>query len=761
MATQIFASEPGIRVDRRDLGVSSPQSAPTTDTMLIIGTAIDGPNDRPVWYTSIDDLIREFGPTDRRPELGHGALVEGFNGNTISRAAQEAWDGGCRSIIVRRVGGSKASTPLAGYNYATDTTAVITSVTGTANLAYGGFPLSNVVISNTLCTVLATSGADLRYATTVSLATDSYLDWTVYVPSRQWESRITANNGLTITLADSIPSYVQASDPFIIYPAGAYAIFDTNGNPMNPANFLIGPGSTTVACTITCRTSLVTDTRYTRHFPNPGETVIVHFYMLPDKVINLKSLTPSNIYNASGTYGTATQDGCWALLSQSLPTIGTLELFIPKFRSSPLTGASIPLPAVKFQLDRVGSYEEFVNKINTSPYNTSVYAEIASDATWNGTAVTINPLSGGSARGLSHVPGGQVAMFSPVTIGNVASRFSGGSSGVDMSPLALYNTLNGSGNGDGVLDELLDNVPAAYRYIAGAYADDTVNGVEGAWPTLLAKHCWTAARLGNACQGVIGVRPLAANDVTPDAVAARVTTLTDPTSGLGGILFGGITATDELTGRETDVGQYINITAGPDGYTRDPNLGRIYSNQSALYCGLLCNMDLNRSTTAFTLRGTTGLAYTYTRAQLNALIQGVGIDDLARGGAYTPFKLDALRRAITVHSGETAAKRNSQFTKEGVVKVVQVAESAVASAARAYIGKPNNIYTHQALQHACEMALEPLVELNALVGGKDVGYSIKISTTQEDRDIGRVKVEILLQTSVEIRMIYIPVTVQF
>lgn len=760
MATQIYPTEPGIRVDRRDAGVANPRQAPTTDTLLIIGTAIDGPNDKPVWYTSLDDLFREFGPTDRRTELGFGTQVEGFNGNTISRAAQEAWDGGCRSIIVRRVGGTKAGTSLAGYNYATDT-GVSINLAGSANLQYGGFPLSNIVISNAVCTLSVVSGTNVRATSSVTISSGEYLDWTLYVPSRQWESRIVSNDGTTITLADSVPGYVLANDRFIIYPAGSYAVYDSNGTEINPANFVIGPGSASVAATIAMRGSLTTDTRYTRNIPDTGERLIVNFYMLPDKVINLKSATPSNIYNSSGSFGTSTQDGCWAFVNQSVPTIGTFEMYVPKYRSSPLTQNSIPAVAVKFELSKVGTYEEFLRKINTSNMNTSVIAELADDATWNGTPVTINPLSGGGTLGLSYLPGGQVAMISPVTTGSAAARFSGGTTGVDMSQTALYNLLNGSGNQDGILDDLLENVPANYRYIAGVYADDTVNGIEGAWISLLANHCWTASRLGNSSSGVIGPRPLSQNARTSEAIAARVAGFTDPTTGLGSVMFTGILGVDELSGKTVDVGQYITVTAGPDGFTRDPNLGGIYSNQAALYAGQLCSMELSRSTTAYALSGSRGLAYTYSRAQLDALTKGVGVDDVGRGGAYTAFKLDRLTGGITVHSGETAAKRNSQFTKEGTVKVVQVAENAVAIAARQYIGRPNNINTQQALQHACEQALEPLVELNALAGGKGIGYDVKVSTTTEDRDIGRVRVDLALRVGVEIRVIYIPVNVSF
>lgn len=760
--SKIYPSEPGIRVSRMDGGVLSPQTIPTTDTLLIVGVAVDGPSDRPVWFTNINDLLAEYGPTDRRPELAYPSKTKGFNGNTISRAAQEAWDAGCRSIIVRRVGGTHAETYIRGYNYVTDSPITI-SLTGSAALPYGRNPYPNDEISAAPGTITTINGAQVRYTApaTVTAGTivGGLIGWSFYVPSQQWESPIVAMDGTTITLRDNPPTSVTSADPFYIYPRGAYSVFDKQGAEFNPANFLVTEGSTSAGSSISVRPEAIQDSRYLRSVPEEGEVVYVNHYMYPNRLITLRSMTPSNVYNASGTFGTNSQDGCWATIMKEGDHYH-LKIYIPKFRNSPVESQTrIPVAAVDIALNEVSTLEDLVNKINSSKFNTSVVAEIATDAHWNGTPVVINPLTGGT--NLMKLSGGNAWALDDTPPNEVRARFIGGSTGMEMSKEAYYNTLVGVGNTVGVLDELITNIPAAYRYIAGVYADETVNGRAGAWTEVLAHHCWTASRLGYGCQGVIGVTPLPLNKITAAAVSERVLNLTSGGTPLSSLMMAGLHGIDDTAGTEVDIGQYINVLAGPDGFTRDPYLGRVYSNNAALYAGLLCQMPITRSTTSFPLKGSSGLAYNYNRHQLNELIVGVGMSDVNRGAAYTPFRLDMLTGGVVVHSGETAARRESQFTKESTVKIVQAAEIGLAAAARPFLGQPNILQVHQALQFACEQFLEGFAKLGALQGGNGVGYSVSLSFNEGDKDIGRVRLDVALRTAVEIRTIHIPVTVEF
>jgi hypothetical protein len=160
------------------------------------------------------------------------------------------------------------------------------------------------------------------------------------------------------------------------------------------------------------------------------------------------------------------------------------------------------------------------------------------------------------------------------------------------------------------------------------------------------------------------------------------------------------------------------------------------------------------------MSGVNKLGYQYSRAQLDTLTRGVGTDDDNLGGAYTSFKIDQITGNLMVHSAETAAMRNSQFTKEGVIHIVQKCTSAVAAAARQYIGKPNITTTRQALQNACSAALQTFADLGALAGDEGTGYSVDVYVSGNDTSVGKCTVAMTLRTAVELRVISLVVNVQ-
>jgi len=72
----VYSTEPGVRVTRNDLGVRPTVSDPGTDTVLVIGLAVDGPNDTAVSIRSLEEATRIFGPTHKCTELGYDSRVK-------------------------------------------------------------------------------------------------------------------------------------------------------------------------------------------------------------------------------------------------------------------------------------------------------------------------------------------------------------------------------------------------------------------------------------------------------------------------------------------------------------------------------------------------------------------------------------------------------------------------------------------------------------------------------------------------------------
>lgn len=104
---------PGVFSDIKDGGLSSDLKSlsSTTESLLIIGTAIDGPNNTVFRANSIQEAIDLYGHF--RDSQGN------INGASLIRGAIEAYNAGCRDIRLFRLGGTKAtaSKKLTGKPY--------------------------------------------------------------------------------------------------------------------------------------------------------------------------------------------------------------------------------------------------------------------------------------------------------------------------------------------------------------------------------------------------------------------------------------------------------------------------------------------------------------------------------------------------------------------------------------------------------------------------------------------------------------------
>ena len=91
-------------------------SGPTTERLLIIGTAVDGPVNLPVKVSDAATAERLFGPATYsngyKNPIGSTADDKN-NGATIPRAVAQAIAGGCTDIYVCRATGTNATAPSA------------------------------------------------------------------------------------------------------------------------------------------------------------------------------------------------------------------------------------------------------------------------------------------------------------------------------------------------------------------------------------------------------------------------------------------------------------------------------------------------------------------------------------------------------------------------------------------------------------------------------------------------------------------------
>ena len=106
---------------------------PLTDSVLIIGPAVDGPVERPVRVNNVGDIESVFGPvtySGQYPgpngETGATETTSNYNGNALVKALREVQSGGAADIRLWRVGGTKSLKT----NIVTGFTAITSGFTG-------------------------------------------------------------------------------------------------------------------------------------------------------------------------------------------------------------------------------------------------------------------------------------------------------------------------------------------------------------------------------------------------------------------------------------------------------------------------------------------------------------------------------------------------------------------------------------------------------------------------------------------------------
>lgn len=111
---------PGLSITYKEGGLLVPViEGPITDTVLVIGTAPDGPTGEPVRINTAHAEIL-FGPllynTYYKPYVSNGPTSGDYNGNTLLKGLNEVALGGCSNILLMRVGGTYASSAITAGN---------------------------------------------------------------------------------------------------------------------------------------------------------------------------------------------------------------------------------------------------------------------------------------------------------------------------------------------------------------------------------------------------------------------------------------------------------------------------------------------------------------------------------------------------------------------------------------------------------------------------------------------------------------------
>lgn len=101
--------------------VTVPATSDISDTLLVIGSALEGPDGVPVPIDTVDQAVLTFGPLvfdDRYPPVA-GAAAGDYSGNNLVRDIEAAFRAGCNRVLAVRVGGEYATASMV-YHHSSD-----------------------------------------------------------------------------------------------------------------------------------------------------------------------------------------------------------------------------------------------------------------------------------------------------------------------------------------------------------------------------------------------------------------------------------------------------------------------------------------------------------------------------------------------------------------------------------------------------------------------------------------------------------------
>jgi hypothetical protein len=104
----------GFNFSMREGGLVAVQPSDLSDVLLVIGSALEGPDGIVLPVSSVEDAIRTFGPVtfDSNYPPVSGASLGDFSGNTLVRDIETAFNAGCNRILAVRVGGAYATATI-------------------------------------------------------------------------------------------------------------------------------------------------------------------------------------------------------------------------------------------------------------------------------------------------------------------------------------------------------------------------------------------------------------------------------------------------------------------------------------------------------------------------------------------------------------------------------------------------------------------------------------------------------------------------
>jgi hypothetical protein len=761
---------PGFKTELKDGGLSiSNNTNASTNSILLLGTAVDGPVKVPVPVSRLEDGKTIFGKIS---EYGVS------NGATLLRGLHEAWNAGARDVRLMRVTGSEAEGEI---NADTITTNIRREKHENLGLASGNleftFTLANAPVYDKDRMTVYANGYEISpdditvdtatgEVTVAKNAVDSDAEISIqYTYPNETVHSVTGENMVSNDQLDYISqngyiNFVGGSE--IVYVNGTeqtegtdYTVDETSGTitfmsalaesdevtadfdyteteDITTSESTDGAGDKWVAA----GSAQVMDVEYKAiatsvNLYADGQPVADDGFSVnsDQKKVILNSgyapvnasLTVSYVYRTTKTetpsieltsiYGGSLYNNITAAVEDMVDENGTVigkKVVITKPAEKKAEMDEEPLEYSSVEYPR---FNALVKAINDDPRNNIVNA-----STDYGATQTVD---------LQLVP---------------ANPLKGGDDGMAFGKDELYEVLAGKYDEDGEkveegIYDLLRNYNVDMIVLLDGFADDVLASDLNDFAYQLAEHCATVSAQNNETFGLIGTKSIA------DANLAGVNDFVNRLTEDGKNEFelrnknGALIMDDD--GNPIDIGNNIGVVAGPDFVFEHPELGNYYANGAAAIAGLISTLSPESAPTNKKVKGVKGLRYTLSPSQLGRLSDKQYLTARSKYG-----------KGVVITDGLTAAQPTSDYARISTMRITNAAVSTVREESDPFVGEPNELEYRNALATAIQSGLDRMKERGAL---RDFEFAIHSSL--QDQVLGKALIELTLVPAFEMREI--------
>lgn len=698
-----YPNLPGILSEFKDGGLQLrvDPNPPATDSVLILGTAVDGPIMEPV---AVDPATVEL-------VFGSATLPNGLpNGSTLVKAFEEAYAAGCRDIRLMRVTGKKATATVKGAAVTTTKEDALEEVVGavagnkevTLDLNLEEIDVNSVIVNIEGQIVAPTNITVTNGIAGSAFATVKIAENVANAGAAIFVSYTSADGSESRT--DNAHTATDASNPVYFIAEGEDQVFTISKQPVSGTLKLYADGVEVRSDAFTVDTVAKTVTL------KPGFLFRGQFLEVTYLSVETKTVQPE--LHIDAVYGGTVYNQVKVKVEDIVAggvTVGKAVVITKPESKKPQTNEE---PLVFRSLD-FPNFALMANAINAHVRNNVVRAWVSESFKTAATSeLVVEPIK----------------------------NLSGGEDGTAISKYELYQALGGKQDAQGNIIapgayQLLENYNVDFIVPAGVYADDELPGKYDNFAYQLALACAVISHRNDTVLGVIATK--SPDEAGLSGVKEHVDRLLARRNDylmrdkVGNIL-------KDSTGRPIDLGRFLSVIAGPDLVFSTARLGSYTENSAAAYAGSLTVMPAHQAPTNKPIDYAFGMRYNFSNAQLDALT----------GARYVTYKYKNNGAQIAVTDAMTAAQPDSDYRRLNTVRVVKAVVDRIREIADPFIGQPNEASQRNALSAAISKALDQLKAAGVISGSE-----FNIVATPQDILLGQLKIELTLMPPQELRRI--------